>query len=98
MLCSSSNTILQSTSFKGLTCIAYYSQFVFNPNPKTGRAISFILDDARHKKRGCANHPAELGLTQLPEPVGQLWTELDDTKAHGNLRQIFIVHFLRLPK
>lgn len=75
MLCSSSNTILQSTSFKGLTCITYYSQFVFNPNPKTGRAISFILDDARHKKRGCADHPAKLGLTQLPEPVGQLWTE-----------------------
>lgn len=98
-ICFSSDTILEGTSFNGLTCIVYYCWFISNPNPRTGRAISFILDDARHKKRGCADHPGKMRSDPALWTCGTtLGAELDDTKAHGIFRQIFIVHFLQLSK
>lgn len=67
----SSNTILQGTSLKR-ACLHLLLPICFKSQPYNWEAVSSILDEARHEKRGCAANPGKLGLIQVYQTVG-LW-------------------------
>lgn len=72
-LSSSSNTILQGTSLKRAYLHLLLLPIHFKSPSYSWEAVSFILDEARHEKRGCADNAGKLGPIQVSEPVGGLW-------------------------